>query len=179
MMLRALALVIIVNAAAMAAPSLGPLQFDPTRATWRVRATDHFEIYYTQARDLDAIAREAEHAYARVSRDLGRQVSAKVPLILLPTSRDLPKTEQEAAVIVRASGAPPRDHLLLPVEPGNGDREKRLAHELTHIFEFDQRHPITAGLRITSRAGSPSTGHALPGRRSANSGERSHDQQSR
>jgi hypothetical protein len=119
------------------ATSFAPVQFDPTTATWHIRATNHFEIYYTQARDLDAIAREAEHAYARVSSDLGRQVSAKVPLILLPTSRDLPKNEQEAAVIVRASGAPARDHLLLPVEPRNV-RENTLAHELTHIFEFDR-----------------------------------------
>jgi hypothetical protein len=118
--------------------SLNPVQFDPTTAIWRVRATDHFDIYYAQARDLDSVAREAERAYARVSRDLRRQVSAKVPLILLPTSRDLPQTVQEAAVIVRASRAPDRDHLLLPVEPRSG-REKVLAHELTHIFEFDQR----------------------------------------
>ena len=118
--------------------SLNPVQFDPATAIWRVRATNHFDIYYTQARDLDSVAREAERAYARVSRDLRRQVSAKVPLILLPTSRDLPQTAQEAAVIVRASRAPDRDHLLLPVEPRSG-REKVLAHELTHIFEFDQR----------------------------------------
>jgi len=114
-----------------------PAQFDATTATWRVRATTHFDIYYTQARDLDAIAREAEHAYAGVSHDMGRQVSAKVPLILLPSSRDLPKTVQEAAVIVRASRAGDRDHLLLPVEPRDG-REKAIAHELTHIFEFDR-----------------------------------------
>ena len=113
-------------------------QFDATTATWRVRSTSHFDIYYTHARDLDAIAREAEHAYARVSHDLGRQVSAKVPLILLPTGRDLPKTEREAAVIVRASRAGNDDHLLLPVEPRDG-REKAIAHELTHIFEFDLR----------------------------------------
>ena len=118
--------------------SLVPVQFDPATAIWRVRATNHFDIYYAQARDLDSITREAERAYARVSRDLRRQVSATVPLILLPTSRDLPQTAQEAAVIVRASGAPDRDHLLLPVEPRN-DRENLLAHELTHIFEFDQR----------------------------------------
>ena len=113
-----------------------PVQFDPTTATWRVRTTNHFDIYYAQARDLDSIAREAERAYARVSRDLRRQVPGKVPLILLPTSRDLPQTAQEAAVIVRASGAPDRDHLLLPVEPRNG-RENLLAHELTHVFEFE------------------------------------------
>jgi hypothetical protein len=115
-----------------------PVQFDPATAVWRIRATDHFEIYYAHAGDLDAIAREAERAYERVSRDLRQQVSAKVPLILLPTAGDLPRTQQEAAVIVRASGAPPRDHLLLPVEPSSA-REKTLAHELTHIFEFDRR----------------------------------------
>ena len=115
-----------------------PGQFDPAKATWRVRATNHFNIYYVQARDLDSIAGEAERAYTMVSRDLRRQVSGRVPLILLPTSRDLPRTEQEAAVIVRATGAPDRDHLLLPVEPRTG-REKLLAHELTHVFEFEGR----------------------------------------
>ena len=118
--------------------SLIPRQFEPGTATWRVRPTGHFDIYYTQARDLDLVAREAERAYASISRDRRQQVSGRVPLILLPASRDLPRTEQEAAVIVRASGAPDRDHLLLPVEPRNG-REKRLAHELTHIFEFEGR----------------------------------------
>jgi hypothetical protein len=119
--------------------SLIPVQFDPAAATWRVHATNHFDIYYAQARDLDSVAREAERAYARVSRDLRQQLSARVPLILLPTSRDLPQTTQEAAVIVHASGAAlGLDHLLLPVEPRNG-REKLLAHELTHIFEFEGR----------------------------------------
>jgi len=118
--------------------SLIPAQFDPATAMWRVRSTNHFDIYYAHARDLDSVAREAERAYARVSRDLRQQVSGRVPLILLPTSRDLPQTAQEAAVIVRATGAPDRDHLLLPVEPRDG-REKRLAHELTHVFEFEGR----------------------------------------
>jgi hypothetical protein len=113
-------------------------QFDPATAVWRVRATTHFEIYYTRAVDVDSIAREAERGYSSISRELRRQVSAKVPLILLPSTRDLPRTEQQAAVIVRASGAPDRDHLLLAVAPRTG-RESRLAHELTHIFEFDRR----------------------------------------
>ena len=73
-----------------------------------------------------------------MSRERQQQVSGKVPLMLLPTTADLPRTEQEAAVIVRASGAPPRDHLMLAVEPRNG-REGRLANGLTHIFEFEGR----------------------------------------
>ena len=122
---------------------LGPtdlvqVQFNPATAEWHVRSTNHFEIYYTTATDLNSIVREAERAYERVSQDMRREISGRVPLILVPTTRDLPHTEGEAGVIVRASGAPDRDHLLLPIEPRTG-REKRLTHELTHVFEFEGR----------------------------------------
>ena len=122
---------------------LGPtdlvqVQFSPTTAEWHVRSTDHFEIYYTEAPDLNSIVREAERAYDRVSHDMRRQMSAKVPLMLVPTSRDLPRSEGEAGVIVRASGAPDRDHLFLSIEPRNG-REKMLANGLTHVLEFEGR----------------------------------------
>jgi hypothetical protein len=132
----------VLAAALIGTAGVGTGQFNPTSVTWRVRATRHFDIYYAQSRDLDAVAREAERAYARVSRDVRKELSASVPLILLPTSRELPHNEQEAAVIVRATGAPPRDHLLLSVEPSQ-DREQRLAHELTHIFEFERRRDRT------------------------------------
>jgi hypothetical protein len=112
--------------------------FSPTTAEWHVRSTDHFEIYYTQAPDLNSIVREAERAYDRVSHDMRRQMSAKVPLMLVPTSRDLPQSEREAGVIVRASGAPDRDHLFLSIEPRNG-REKMLANGLAHVLEFEGR----------------------------------------
>jgi hypothetical protein len=61
-----------------------------------------------------------------------------VPIILLPTTHDLPQNEQEAAVIVRATRAPDRDHIMLPIEPRRG-RDKMLTHELTHVFEFEGR----------------------------------------
>jgi hypothetical protein len=122
---------------------LGPtdlvqVQFSPTTAEWHVRSTDHFEIYYTQAPDLNSIVREAERAYDRVSHDMRRQMSAKVPLMLVPTSHDLPRSEGEAGVIVRASGAPDRDHLFLSIEPRNG-REKMLANGLAHVLKFEGR----------------------------------------
>ena len=118
--------------------ALGQVPFNPTTAKWHVRSTNHFEIYYTAATDLDSIVREAERAYLRVSLDMRREISGRVPLILVPTTRDLPHSEREAGVIVRASGAPARDHLLLPIEPRAG-REKMLTHELTHVFEFEGR----------------------------------------
>lgn len=128
----------ILVAVAISLGSTSPVtpQFDPARTAWRHRATNHFDIYYPQTLDVGSIPREAERAYADVSRKLRQQVSGRVPLILLPITADVPRTEQEAAVIVRASGAPARDHLLLAVAPRDG-REGRLAHELTHIFEFE------------------------------------------
>ena len=122
---------------------LGPIHlvqvpFSSTTAKWHVRSSDHFEIYYTEAPDLNSIIREAERAYDRVSHDMRRQMAAKVPLMLVPTSRDLPRSEADAWVIVRASGAPDRDHLFLSIEPRNG-REKMLANGLTHVLKFEGR----------------------------------------
>ena len=132
------AAILVAVAISLASTSPVNAQFDPAKAAWRLRATDHFDIYYPRTLDVGSIPREAERAHADVSRERHQQVSGKVPLILLPITADLPRTAQEAAVIVRASGAPDRDHLLLAVEPRNG-RESRLAHELTHIFEFEGR----------------------------------------
>lgn len=134
---RGAAILVAVVISLESTPPVTP-QFDPAKAVWRVRATSHFDIYYAQTLDVGSIAREAERAYADVSRERNQQVAGKVPLILLPRAADLPRTEQEASVIVRASRAPARDHLLLAIEP-RGDRESRLAHELTHIFEFEGR----------------------------------------
>lgn len=115
------------------------VQFSPATAEWHVRSTNHFDVYYTAAIDLNSIVREAERAYGRVSQDTGREISGRVPLILLPATRDLPHTEREAGVIVRASGAPSRDHLLLPIRPRAG-RERMLTDALRHVFEFEG-HP--------------------------------------
>jgi hypothetical protein len=111
-------------------------QFDPAKAAWRLRTTNHFDIYYPRTLDMGSIPGEAERAYSDMSRERHQQVSGKVPLMLLPTIADLPRTEHEAMVIVRASRAPARDHLMLAVEPRSG-RESRLANGLTHIFEFE------------------------------------------
>ena len=118
------------------APNQNPRRFDPTASVWRTRATDHFDIFHTQQADLDEIASEAERAYSHVSFELRHDLSVKVPLILLPTNRDLPRDRPEATAIVRASGAPAVDHLLLPVEPRDR-RATALVHELTHIFQFE------------------------------------------
>lgn len=113
-----------------------PQRFDPFTASWQTRATDHFEIYHTGYGNLDAIARDAERAYARLSADLRHELATKVPLILLPTSSDLPNGRPEAEALIRASGAPDGDHVLLPLDAP--ERQLTiLVHEVSHVFQFD------------------------------------------
>jgi hypothetical protein len=115
-------------------------------AAWMVRGTDHFDIYYERQheRALNEIAREAERAYARVSFDLQHELAARMPLIVVQSDREMPQDRLQARELVRASGAPDRDHLLLAVEPSNS-RAALLVHELTHQFAFEMI-PSSSGI---------------------------------
>jgi hypothetical protein len=113
---------------------------------WMVHATNHFDIYYERQhqRALDEIARNAERAYARVSFDLQHELAARMPLIVVHTDREMPQNPGQARELVRASGAPDGDHLLLAVEPSSG-RSASLVHELTHQFAFELI-PLSSGV---------------------------------
>jgi len=122
----------------IAAPASAAAQARRAQA-WDTRTTEHFEIYH-QPRTrghVDAVAREAEAAYARISFDLRHELEARMPLILVGEDRDLPRNGEEARTLVTASGAPPRDHLLLSAEMFARHPESTLAHELTHQFVFE------------------------------------------
>ena len=106
---------------------------------WAIQPTAHFDIHYQsqQRSQVDAVAREAERAYARISYALRHELAAKMPLILVGEDRDLPRNEGQARALVTASRASEYDHLFLSAEtlekrPGNV-----LAHELTHQFLFE------------------------------------------
>jgi hypothetical protein len=107
--------------------------------TWAIQPTDHFEIYYQppQRSHVDAVAREAERAYARISLSLRHELAAKVPLILVREDRDLPRDQEQARALVIASRAGEHDHLLLSVETFEKRPQMALAHELTHQFVFE------------------------------------------
>jgi hypothetical protein len=113
---------------------ISPRRFDPFAVAWRTSSTAHFDIYHTGYGALDAIARDAESAYARLSADVRHELPTRVPLILLPTTGDLPDGRMEVYAIVRASGAPDRDHVLLPVDAPER-RFTALVHELSHVFQ--------------------------------------------
>jgi hypothetical protein len=105
---------------------------------WHQLTTDHFEIFYQGAfvNRVDRVVLEAERAYGRISADLRSDLSARVPLLLFSTIGDLPNSDRARSEVFRKSGAPDRDHLLLPLAPVD-QREGLLTHELTHLFEFE------------------------------------------
>jgi len=111
----------------------------PASATWTARATEHFDIYYQPAQSarVDAIAREAERAYARLSHLLRYDLAAKMDVLLLATDRARPSDAAQAYALVRASGASDRDHLVLSIESFEKQGVALLAHELTHQFMFE------------------------------------------
>src|SRR5712692_4158236 len=112
---------------------------DGREQRWDIHPTDHFDIYYQwqQRSHVDAVAREAERAYARISYALRHELAEKMPLILVREDRDLPRNEEQARALVTASSAPERDHLLLSAETLEKRPGRALAHELTHQFLFE------------------------------------------
>jgi beta-lactamase regulating signal transducer with metallopeptidase domain len=109
---------------------------------WRIRQTDHFEIYYQPDLDLHAarVAEEVERAYVRISSDLKHNLAFKVPIVLLHRASEL---EQSAAAgsVGRSHVAPVsdpfRDRILLAMDQPPDAWSGLITHELAHVFGFD------------------------------------------
>ena len=109
---------------------------------WHIYTTDHFEIYYYTdlEKHLERVASYAEGAYQQVSSDLKHDLSFKVPLVLFKTHSEfeqqnvIPGAAQEG---VGAFAEPFRNRMLLPIDDAPDRLYGLIAHELTHIFEFD------------------------------------------
>jgi hypothetical protein len=106
---------------------------------WSMRATGHFDIYFHAAQQsrVDAIAREAEGAYARISNLLRYRLAARMDILVVAGDRDLPRDAAQGYALVRALGASTRDHLVLSIESFDRQGGALLAHELTHQFMFE------------------------------------------
>ncbi|MBM3771756.1 MAG: hypothetical protein FJW27_10850 [Acidimicrobiia bacterium] len=109
---------------------------------WHIYTTDHFEIYYYPEleKHLERVAGYAESAYEQVSSDLKHDLSFKVPMVLFKTHSEfeqqnvIPGAAQEG---VGAFAEPFRNRMLLPIDDPPDRLYGLIAHELTHIFEFD------------------------------------------
>ena len=109
---------------------------------WHIYATDHFEIYYYTdlEKHLERVAGYAEGAYQQVSSDLKHDLSFKVPLILFKTHSEFEQENVAPGAAQEGVGAfaePYRNRMLLPIDDPPDRLYGLIAHELTHIFEFD------------------------------------------
>jgi beta-lactamase regulating signal transducer with metallopeptidase domain len=113
----------------------------PQAGNWRVRTTDHFEIYYQPNLNLHAerVGREAERAYEQVSSDLKHNLAARVSVILFRTTSELERSVQDGIL-----GLPPvtlddpsRFRTVFAIDHPADQWYGLLTHEVAHVFLFD------------------------------------------
>ena len=109
---------------------------------WHIYTTEHFEIYYYPELEqhLERVASYAESAYAQISADLKHDLAERVPLVVFKTHSEFEQQNIIPADIpegIAAFAEPQRDRMVLPIDEPPDQLYRLIAHELTHIFEFD------------------------------------------
>jgi hypothetical protein len=121
---------------------------------WHIYKTDHFEIYYYPEleKHLERIASYAESAYQHHSAALKHDLADKVPLILFKTQREFEEQNIAGELPPGVLGftEPERNRMVIPVDQPPDQLYALIAHELTHVFEFDiiPRGLISSGIPL-------------------------------
>ena len=122
---------------------------------WQEYATPHFRIsFYDRGEpSLQRVASFAESAYDQISRKLNFQIQDPVPLIMFANHAEFEQTNVIVEFIPEGVGAfavPARNRMVLPVDLPDTDLEQLIAHELTHIFQYEILFQGKLGKAITS-----------------------------
>lgn len=107
---------------------------------WNHYQTEHFDVYYyvDDVKTLNTVAELAESAYKRISQELKHQLSAPVPLIYYQTFNDFEQTNLfQAREGVLGVAEPVLYRVAVHGDMPVDELQALIAHELTHIFEFD------------------------------------------
>lgn len=119
----------------------GQNQVQHDRFRWKMKETEHFQIYYypEEARATVDAARMAERAYARLSLILDHQFREKKPIILFSSRADFGQNNvtgdlgEGTAGVTEAS----RHRMLLNFTGDYRTFEHVLTHEMVHAFQYD------------------------------------------
>ncbi len=109
---------------------------------WQIYHSTHFAIYFYD-RDqvsLQKVASYAESAYDEISRSLNFQIPKPINIIYYSTHSEFEQTNTLQEFIPEGIGAfalPTRNRMVLPVDLPDEKLEKLIAHELTHVFQFE------------------------------------------
>jgi hypothetical protein len=109
---------------------------------WKIYHSTHFAIYFYDRDEvsLQKVASYAESAYDDISRALNFQVPKPINIIYYATHSEFEQTNTLNEFIPEGVGAfalPTRNRMVLPVDLPDEKLEKLIAHELTHVFQFE------------------------------------------
>ena len=109
---------------------------------WKIYHSTHFAIYFYDRDEvsLQKVASYAESAYDDISRALNFQVPKPINIIYYSTHSEFEQTNTLNEFIPEGVGAfalPTRNRMVLPVDLPDEKLEKLIAHELTHVFQFE------------------------------------------
>ena len=109
---------------------------------WKVYETPHFRIsHYDRVEPtLERLASFAESAYDDLARELNFQILEPIPMLAYATHAEFEQTNVIVGFIPEGVGAfatPVRNRMVLPVDLPDDQLQQLIAHELTHIFQYE------------------------------------------
>jgi Tol biopolymer transport system component len=130
------------TASAASAQYFGQNKIVYDKFDWKVYRSTHFTIYFYESErsSLQKVASYAESAYDELSRALNFQIPKSINLIYYATHADFEQTNTILNFIPEGVGAfalPSRNRMVLPVDMPDEKLQQLIAHELTHVFQFE------------------------------------------
>jgi hypothetical protein len=109
---------------------------------WKTYRSTHFLIYFHDREEmsLQKVASYAESAYDDISRALNFQIPKPINIIYYATHTEFEQTNTLSGFIPEGVGAfalPTRNRMVLPIDMPDEELQKLIAHELTHVFQFE------------------------------------------
>ncbi|HEV8611604.1 MAG TPA: BamA/TamA family outer membrane protein [Thermoanaerobaculia bacterium] len=138
----AIALTFVLCAAAPAAAQFGKNKIAYDKFDWKVYRSTHFTVYFypSEQVSLPKVTSYAESAYDEISRALNFQIPKPINLIYYASHSDFEQTNTLLNFIPEGIGAfalPSRNRMVLPVDLPDEKLQQLIAHELTHVFQFE------------------------------------------
>lgn len=137
-----LGLLLMLTAGAASAQYFGQNKIVYDKFDWQVYRSTHFTIYFYEGgrNSLQKVASYAESAYDDISRALNFQIPKSINIIYYATHSDFEQTNTILNFIPEGVGAfalPSRNRMVLPVDIPDEKLQMLIAHELTHVFQFE------------------------------------------
>ncbi len=109
---------------------------------WKIYRSAHFNVFFYESEEhlLEQVVDMAEAAYANNSELLQHQINFKIPLVIYKTHEEFEQTNVFSGFVPRYVGAfaePFQSRMVLPIDLPDEELYELIAHELTHIFQYD------------------------------------------